>query len=110
FKADSLKRMQAPKIAAISKRPLPKRTPNVISLATNKARNIKSFTTAYAEKMKVTYRESNNYQIEIFRKFTQSAACIIMFLIGAPLGAIIKKGGLGMPVLISILFFIIFYV
>ncbi|PSR53015.1 YjgP/YjgQ family permease [Adhaeribacter arboris] len=110
FKADSLKRMQLPKIATISKRPLPERNPNVISLATNKARNIKSFTTAYTEKMKVTYRESNNYQIEIFRKFTQSAACVIMFLIGAPLGAIIKKGGLGMPVLISILFFIIFYV
>jgi lipopolysaccharide export system permease protein len=81
-----------------------------VALAANKARNIKSFTTAYTEKMKGIYRESNNYQIEIFRKFTQSAACIIMFLIGAPLGAIIKKGGLGMPVLISILFFIIFYV
>ncbi|QMU28407.1 LptF/LptG family permease [Adhaeribacter radiodurans] len=110
FKADSLRRLQTPKITAISKRPLPAPNPNIISLAANKARNIKSFTTAYTEKMKVTYRESNNYQIEIFRKFTQSAACVIMFLIGAPLGAIIKKGGLGMPVLISILFFIIFYV
>ena len=37
-------------------------------------------------------------------------ACLIMFLIGAPLGAIIKKGGLGVPVLISIVFFIIFYI
>ncbi|MDQ4140026.1 MAG: LptF/LptG family permease [Bacteroidota bacterium] len=110
FKADSVRRMQPPKITAVSKRSIPEPNPNVISLAANKARNIKSFTTAYAEKMKGTYRESNNYQIEIFRKFTQSAACIIMFLIGAPLGAIIKKGGLGMPVLISILFFIIFYV
>lgn len=37
-------------------------------------------------------------------------ACIAMFLIGAPLGAIIKKGGLGMPFLVSILFFIVYYV
>ena len=41
---------------------------------------------------------------------TQAIACITMFLIGAPLGAIIKRGGLGVPVIISILFFIIFYV
>jgi lipopolysaccharide export system permease protein len=40
----------------------------------------------------------------------QAIACIAMFLIGAPLGAIIKKGGLGVPVLMSILFFILFYV
>ena len=37
-------------------------------------------------------------------------ACIVMFLIGAPLGAIVKKGGIGIPVLISIFFFILFYV
>ena len=39
-----------------------------------------------------------------------SFACIAMFLIGAPLGAIIKKGGLGVPFLVSIFFFIIYYV
>ena len=39
-----------------------------------------------------------------------SFACIVMFLIGAPLGAIIKRGGLGVPVLFSIIFFILFYV
>lgn len=110
FKADSTKRIASPKIITVSKKSIAKLNPSVIALAANKARNIKSFTAAYTEKMKGTYRESNNYQIEIFRKFTQSAACVIMFLIGAPLGAIIKKGGLGMPVLISILFFIIFYV
>lgn len=110
FKVDSARRLEAPKIMAISKKPIPEPNPSILALATNKARNIKSFTTAYTEKMKGTFRESNNYQIELFRKYTQSAACIIMFLIGAPLGAIIKKGGLGMPVLISILFFIIFYV
>ena len=110
FKADSARRVQPPIVKVLSKKPIPEVSASTLTLATNKARNIKSFTTTYAETVKTTFRESNNYEIEIFRKFTQSAACIIMFLIGAPLGAIIKKGGLGMPVLISILFFIIFYV
>ena len=47
---------------------------------------------------------------EWHRKFTLSAACIILFFIGAPLGAIIRKGGLGMPVVISVLSFIFYYV
>jgi lipopolysaccharide export system permease protein len=48
--------------------------------------------------------------MELHRKFTLSFACLIFFFIGAPLGAIIRKGGLGMPVVISILFFIIYYI
>jgi len=50
------------------------------------------------------------YQIEIHRKFTLSIACLIFFFIGAPLGAIIRKGGLGMPAVISVLFFLIWYI
>lgn len=50
------------------------------------------------------------HEIEWHRKFTLSFACIILFFIGAPLGAIIRKGGLGMPVIISVLFFILYYV
>jgi lipopolysaccharide export system permease protein len=82
----------------------------ILQAATNKARNLRSFTQSFVERLQNTQRETNNFQIEIYRKYTQSAACLIMFLIGAPLGAIIKKGGLGVPVLISILFFITFYV
>lgn len=47
---------------------------------------------------------------EAFRKFTLSLACLIFFFIGAPLGAIIRKGGLGTPVIISMFFFVIYYV
>lgn len=43
-------------------------------------------------------------------KFTYPAACLVLFFIGAPLGAIIRKGGLGMPVVISVIFFIIFHI
>jgi lipopolysaccharide export system permease protein len=50
------------------------------------------------------------FQIEIQRKFTLSFACLIFFFIGAPLGAIIRKGGLGMPTVISVLFFLAWYV
>lgn len=50
------------------------------------------------------------YQIEWHRKFTLSFACIIFFFIGVPLGAIIRKGGLGMPVIVSVALFIIYYI
>lgn len=50
------------------------------------------------------------HEIELHRKFTLSAACLILFFIGAPLGAIIRKGGLGMPIVVSSLAFIIYYI
>ena len=49
-------------------------------------------------------------KIALYRKFTLSMACIIFFFIGAPLGAIIRKGGLGTPSVISILFFVFYWV
>ena len=50
------------------------------------------------------------HQIEMYKKFTLSFACIIFFFIGAPLGAIIRKGGLGMPVVVSVFMFIFYYI
>ena len=50
------------------------------------------------------------HEIERHRKFTLSFACLIFFFIGAPLGAIIRKGGLGMPVVISVIMFIFYYI
>lgn len=50
------------------------------------------------------------HKIELQKKFTLSLACLIFFFIGAPLGAIIRKGGLGMPVVISVILFIIYYI
>jgi lipopolysaccharide export system permease protein len=55
-------------------------------------------------------RGLNSYPMEWHRKFTLSFACLIFFFIGAPLGAIIRKGGLGMPVVVSILMFIAYYI
>ncbi len=65
------------------------------------------------EKMSYIDREQKKiyrHEMEIHRKFTLSFACLIFFFIGAPLGAIIRKGGLGMPVVISVLFFIFYYI
>ena len=50
------------------------------------------------------------HQIEWIRKITLALTCLIFFFIGAPLGAIIRKGGLGLPVLISVLVFIVYYI
>ena len=51
-----------------------------------------------------------SHKIEWHRKFTLSLACLILFFIGAPLGAIIRKGGLGLPVVISVVSFILYYI
>ncbi len=55
-------------------------------------------------------REERMHEMEAINKFTLSLSCLIFFFIGAPLGAIIRKGGLGVPVIISVLVFIIFYI
>lgn len=57
-----------------------------------------------------TQKKIRGYKVEWYQKFTISLACLIFFFIGAPLGAIIRKGGLGMPVVISVILFIIYYV
>ena len=55
-------------------------------------------------------RRTLRYEIEWHRKFTMSLACFIFFFIGAPLGAIIRKGGVGTPIIIAVIFFVLYYV
>lgn len=66
--------------------------------------NMKSFSTTEADK---SIRE---HKADWHKKITLSVGCLIFFFIGAPLGAIIRKGGLGMPVVVSVLIFIIYYI
>ena len=56
------------------------------------------------------HRRVRTHQIEAYNKVTLALSCIIFFFIGAPLGAIIRKGGLGVPVIISVLVFIVYYI
>ena len=63
----------------------------------------------------VAQQEQNDYQrrrmeLEMHRKFSLAFACLVFFFIGAPLGAIIRKGGLGTPTVVSIFFFVIYWV
>jgi lipopolysaccharide export system permease protein len=67
--------------------------------------NVTSIKETYTE----NERASNFHAIEWHRKFTLSIACIVLFLIGAPLGSIIRKGGLGTPLVLAIVFFVIFF-
>ena len=57
-----------------------------------------------------TQRVINRHWVEWHRKFTLSFACLIFFFIGAPLGSIIRKGGMGMPIVVSVILFIIYYI
>ena len=78
--------------------------------AANTARQIKSQITNSNSSIENYQKELITFQIQWHKILASSFACIAMFLIGAPLGAIIKKGGLGVPFLVSIFFFIIYYV
>ena len=82
----------------------------VYSIALNNARVNQGRAGAAATETVVRKREMARMGIEWHRKFSFSFACFLMFLIGAPLGAIVKKGGLGMPVVISVIFFLVFWV
>jgi len=77
--------------------------------AANYARQTKTQITNSNEYIKNYSSGRMSFEIQWHKILSSSLACIVMFLIGAPLGAIIKRGGLGVPFLVSILFFIIFY-
>lgn len=82
----------------------------VFSNALNNARNAASFVAADESWTKQNLDQLHRYQIEWHRKFALPVSIVIFFLIGAPLGAIIRKGGLGTPIVISISFFVIYYI
>jgi lipopolysaccharide export system permease protein len=109
---DTLNRAAYRKVAAwqVSPRRLAPINASLVEQALSRARNIQSFMGSTSQGLFETARDSAQFRIEIYRKYTQSMAVLLMFLIGAPLGAIIKKGGIGVPILISILFFIVYYV
>lgn len=86
------------------------READVLQTAKNQAQNVKVNLSSTHSRVDNLSRDVSKYVIEKYKKYSQAFACIVMFLIGAPLGAIIKKGGLGVPVIVSIIFFIIYYV
>ncbi|MFM2360094.1 MAG: hypothetical protein RLY16_2087 [Bacteroidota bacterium] len=73
---------------------------------TNNLRNTFQFTGVELEKKKLDTRLS---LIEWHRKYSLSLSCLVLFFIGAPLGSIIRKGGLGMPLVVALIFFVLFH-
>ena len=63
-----------------------------------------------ADTMKQYHRNLRMHKIQIWQKITLALACLVFFFIGAPLGAIIRKGGLGMPVVVAVIIFIFYYI
>ena len=79
-------------------------------VAINKTRNLKLI--AKGKKDELNYKKLiiTKHKIEWHRKISLAVACIIMFFIGAPLGSLIKQGGIGLPILVSIIFFVAYHV
>ncbi len=107
---DSLRAMpssaSAFNIASLSKH----KQKRILKASQSQVRSIKSYLYNSKRELDFKNKKYNKASIEWHRKFSLSFACIVMFLIGAPLGAIIRRGGMGMPVLISILFFLVYHV
>ncbi len=81
-----------------------------VSAAVDKAKAMRDKVDYNALMLNDHQRYIRKHEIELHRKFTLAFACLIFFFIGAPLGAITRKGGLGAPVVISVVMFIIYYI
>lgn len=83
---------------------------SVIETALNHARSAKIYVESSHGNLHYKKRQLRKHEIEWHKKFTLSIGCLIFLLVGAPLGAIIRKGGLGMPTVISVILFIFWYI
>lgn len=81
-----------------------------LSRAASNARSVKVNLSSMANRQESLRRQVDSHVVEKYKKYAQALSVLVMFLIGAPLGAIIKRGGLGLPIIVAIFFFIIFYV
>jgi len=122
YKKDGdLKNLDA-KINAAMKTDKPVYTKDLISLfdreqrndisgkVVNNAQSIQRYLSINATNNEINYTKLNQYNMQWHKKFTYAFACLVLFLIGAPMGAIIRKGGLGLPMVISILFFVVYFI
>ena len=72
--------------------------------------NLKNETMLKSKTVFAADKNIRRHRVEWFGKITMSLSCLVFFFIGAPLGAIIRKGGLGMPVIVSVFTFIVYYI
>ena len=82
---------------------------NVLELALGQASSVIFDVQHHVRELQNREAQINRHEIEWHRKFTLPFACILLFLIGAPLGAIVRRGGLGMPIVMGVIIFITYF-
>lgn len=98
------------KVDSVFSAPNPSMAKSYINQALAKAKNRRSEFEFKTSVIKQEAKIMNLHDIERQKKFTLSLACLIFFFIGAPLGAIIKKGGIGTPLVISVFIFVVYFI
>ncbi len=85
-------------------------TENCLNVAVSNLQSVKSYIDI--SRSDLDYKKSNyvNYYCEWYRKFSLSFACLVLLFVGCAMGAIVRKGGFGMPILIAVLYFVLFHV
>ena len=83
---------------------------NIRRMALHSARKVNEDVAMYEQILQNDLEYINRHGIEWHQKFTLSVACFVLFLIGAPFGSIVRKGGLGLPLVASVIFFVLYYV
>lgn len=83
---------------------------DIVNKALHNSRAIKNYATIVADRIDKEEERKRKFQIEYHHRWALPLSCIVFLFLGAPLGAIIRKGGLGLPIVFSVIFFILFYV
>ena len=111
MRVDTTLRNKIPEDFRVAFNALPKaRKQMAVQEAVNSVRSQKEQVAGLIYELDDIGRKTRRHEIEWHRKFAMPFACIILFFIGAPLGAIIRKGGLGTPIIVAVLFFVMYYV
>jgi len=82
---------------------------SINNISISKIKAIQNIQQNHLEAEKIRVADIRGHEVEFHRKFSLSLACFILFFIGAPLGSIIRKGGIGMPLVVAIIFFLLFH-
>ncbi len=87
----------------------PKRQPEVVNMAINNVRGTLQSISAKKNEFKIKTKRLNKFEMALHDKYVLAFACIILFFVGAPLGAIIRKGGMGLPMVVAIMLFLTYH-
>ena len=86
------------------------KTISALNHGINNSRSMRNLLNNRRNTLNTVKRDQRKFRVTQNQQIARSFACLIMFLIGAPIGAIIKKGGLGLPVIVSVVFFLVYYI